>query len=182
MNFLPSSNYSNPGVLKLVNYERYFCLPKPESLPKSFILSSFTVKPGTARYAFPGFAGEGFITLIWPMMWGQLLGSWKQSLLVDKGEAGGRNCLTSSLAFCSWIWCEDVMWCVGFCNHLEMMRGNLGTQSLIIFFMKRINNSFFKTLLVRGLPGSPVVKNLPASAEDMGLIPGPGRFHRLWSN
>ena len=25
--------------------------------------------------------------------------------------------------------------------------------------------------------GSPVVKNLPANAEDMSSIPGPGRFH-----
>ena len=28
----------------------------------------------------------------------------------------------------------------------------------------------------RGFPGGQVVKNLPANAEDMGLIPGPGRF------
>jgi len=26
-------------------------------------------------------------------------------------------------------------------------------------------------------PGGPVVKNLPASAGDTGLIPGLGRFH-----
>ena len=26
-------------------------------------------------------------------------------------------------------------------------------------------------------PGGPLVKNLPANAGDMGLIPGPGRFH-----
>ena len=26
-------------------------------------------------------------------------------------------------------------------------------------------------------PGSPAVKNPPANAEDMGSIPGPGRFH-----
>ena len=26
-------------------------------------------------------------------------------------------------------------------------------------------------------PGGPVVRNLPANAEDMGLIPGPGRSH-----
>ena len=28
-------------------------------------------------------------------------------------------------------------------------------------------------------PGGPLVKNLPANARDMGLIPGPGRFHML---
>ena len=26
-------------------------------------------------------------------------------------------------------------------------------------------------------PGGPVARNLPANTEDMGLIPGPGRFH-----
>ena len=31
-------------------------------------------------------------------------------------------------------------------------------------------------------PGGPVVKNLPASAGDMGLIPGMGRFHMLQSS
>ena len=29
-----------------------------------------------------------------------------------------------------------------------------------------------------GFPGGPVVKNLPANAEDVGLITGPGRFHK----
>ena len=27
-----------------------------------------------------------------------------------------------------------------------------------------------------------MVKNLPASARDVGSIPGPGRFHMLWGN
>ena len=31
-------------------------------------------------------------------------------------------------------------------------------------------------------PGDPVVKNPPANAGNMGLIPGPGRFHMLWGN
>lgn len=30
-----------------------------------------------------------------------------------------------------------------------------------------------------GTSGGPVVKSMPASAGDMGLVPGPGRFHRL---
>ena len=29
-------------------------------------------------------------------------------------------------------------------------------------------------------PGGPVVRNLPANAGDMGLIPGLGRSHMLW--
>ena len=31
-------------------------------------------------------------------------------------------------------------------------------------------------------PGGPVVKNPPANAGDMGLIPGLGRSHLLWDN
>ena len=31
-------------------------------------------------------------------------------------------------------------------------------------------------------PGGAVVKNPPANAGDMGLIPGPGRPHLPWSN
>ena len=33
-----------------------------------------------------------------------------------------------------------------------------------------------------GFPGDSMVKNLPANAGDMGLIPGPGRSHMPWSN
>ena len=39
-----------------------------------------------------------------------------------------------------------------------------------------------KTDQVRDFPGGPVVKNLPANAGDMGLIPGPGRSHMPGSN
>ena len=31
-------------------------------------------------------------------------------------------------------------------------------------------------------PGGAMVKNLPAKAGDMGLIPGLGRSHMPWSN
>ena len=34
----------------------------------------------------------------------------------------------------------------------------------------------------RGFPGGSVVKNLPANAEDTGLIPSPGRSHMPWGN
>ena len=30
-------------------------------------------------------------------------------------------------------------------------------------------------------PGGPVVKNLPANAGELGLIPAPGRSHMLWN-
>ena len=31
-------------------------------------------------------------------------------------------------------------------------------------------------------PEGTVIGNLPANAGDTGSIPGPGRFHKLWSN
>ena len=34
----------------------------------------------------------------------------------------------------------------------------------------------------RDFPGGTVVKNLPANAVDMGLIPGPGISHMLWDS
>ena len=37
----------------------------------------------------------------------------------------------------------------------------------------------FGKYLGRDFPGHPGVKNLPASAGDMGLMPGLGRFHAL---
>ena len=36
--------------------------------------------------------------------------------------------------------------------------------------------------VIRDFPGGTVVENLPASAGDRGLIPGPGRSHMLRSN
>ena len=36
-------------------------------------------------------------------------------------------------------------------------------------------SSFLDSILFKGFPGSPVVKNLPANAGDMGLIPGSER-------
>ena len=34
----------------------------------------------------------------------------------------------------------------------------------------------------RNLPDGQVVKHPPSNAGDIGLIPGPRRFHMLWSN
>ena len=34
----------------------------------------------------------------------------------------------------------------------------------------------------RDFTGGAVIKNPPANAGDMGLIPGPGRSHMPWSN
>ena len=42
-----------------------------------------------------------------------------------------------------------------------------------------IANLSLKIRIYRDFPGGAVVKNLPANAGDMGLIPGPGRCHSL---
>ena len=41
---------------------------------------------------------------------------------------------------------------------------------------------FFLRFALLGFPWCPVVKNSPASAVDMDLIPGPGRFHTPQGN
>ena len=43
-------------------------------------------------------------------------------------------------------------------------------------------NSLLKSRISRDFPGGTVVKNPPANAGDMGLIPGLGRSHMPWSN
>ena len=40
----------------------------------------------------------------------------------------------------------------------------------------------FKNVVLPDVPGGPMDKNLPANPGDAGLIPGPRRFHVLWSN
>ena len=48
---------------------------------------------------------------------------------------------------------------------------NIGTHILSVFILQpQLNRRS------QDFPGGPVVKNPPAKAGDMGLIPGPGRF------
>ena len=46
--------------------------------------------------------------------------------------------------------------------------------------ISKVNSTIYK--MDWDFPGGTVVKNLLASAGDMGLIPGPGRSHMLQSN
>ena len=48
----------------------------------------------------------------------------------------------------------------------------------------KISEWIFHNLIsyLSDFPRGPVVKNPPANAGDMGSIPGPGRFHMMWSN
>ena len=50
-------------------------------------------------------------------------------------------------------------------------------QNPSIFFVEI--NPLIKKFMWRDFPGCPVVKNLPANAEDVGLILDPGRSHML---
>ena len=47
---------------------------------------------------------------------------------------------------------------------------------------KTTDNKCWQECGEKGFPGSAVVKNLPANAEDMGSSPGPGRSHMPRSN
>ena len=42
--------------------------------------------------------------------------------------------------------------------------------------------TFLSLKQIQDFPGGPGVGNASANAGDMGLIPGPGRFHMLRSN
>ena len=53
----------------------------------------------------------------------------------------------------------------------------VGINTYTLLYIKQVNN---KDLL--GFPADAVVKNLPANAGDMGLIPGLGRSHMPHSN
>ena len=44
-----------------------------------------------------------------------------------------------------------------------------------------LTKTFFK-IEAQDFAGGTVDRNLPADTEDTGLIPGPGRFHMLWSD
>ena len=46
-----------------------------------------------------------------------------------------------------------------------------GSRMTAVFFLKLASLSIFQKATEWGFPGGSVVKNLPASAGDMGLIP-----------
>ena len=63
-----------------------------------------------------------------------------------------------------WAAGKELAWTPGFGSHL------LGLQ---VILMKATDGDF---------PSGSVVKNPPVNAEDMALIPGPGRSHMPWGN
>ena len=71
------------------------------------------------------------------------------------------------------------------CHISCLQKSSLTTKSkslLLILYLINLFISFIELIAIKTvLPGFPdglVVKNLPANAEDLGLIPGPGRCHR----
>ena len=52
----------------------------------------------------------------------------------------------------------------------------------LLFLNPRFQQKYTCQNVVSGFPGGSVVKNMPANAGDMGLIPGLRRSHVLWSN
>ncbi|XP_054944575.1 protein lin-52 homolog isoform X2 [Physeter macrocephalus] len=61
---------------------------------------------------------------------------------------------------------------------------SLGTKGMVSCFVmsKRRGERNNCSRIIWDFSGSTVVKNPPANAEDMGLIPGPGRSHMLRSS
>ena len=56
------------------------------------------------------------------------------------------------------------------------------SQSLLIYLSSLSLLQYLQTFYIKSFPGGPVVKNIPANAGDIGLIPGLGRFHIPWGN
>ena len=65
---------------------------------------------------------------------------------------------------------------------LHNLSPNLRTSKIITESLKKITRSYGLELTILGFLGGSVDKNRPASAGDMGSIPGPGRSHKPWSN
>ena len=66
-------------------------------------------------------------------------------------------------------------------SKFQMKQGVKIQKNQVTQSTNRDFNSLLQTNF-SGLPSGSGVKNLPASAEDMGSIPGPGRSHMLWNN
>ena len=73
--------------------------------------------------------------------------------------------------------------------HISCLQKSLTTKSkslLLILYLINLFISFIELIAIKtilpGFPGGLVVKNLPANAEDLGSIPGPGRSHMPQGN
>ena len=70
------------------------------------------------------------------------------------------------------------------CNIIKIWIHKQEFSSQIFHSVYEKNQIFSENYLIRipGFPGGAAVKNPPASAEDTGLCPGPGRSHMPQSN
>ena len=73
--------------------------------------------------------------------------------------------------------------------------GSMKSRNMMLIFKKKLSNYVLmflrsfnsfkilgKKLIFQGMPGGAMDRNPPANAGDMGLIPGPGRSQKPWSN
>jgi len=56
------------------------------------------------------------------------------------------------------------------------------TEQLLIVLISIAHDFDRRKKIIKGFPSGPVVGTQPCNARDTGLILGPGRSHRLWSN
>ena len=63
-----------------------------------------------------------------------------------------------------------------------MILKNFYFLQFLLHSVLTLNICVLKIMIGRDFPGGAVVKNPPANAGDVGLSPGLGRSHMLWSN
>ena len=66
--------------------------------------------------------------------------------------------------------------------HIYLLNMTVVALELIIYGSQSVDEHIQQTGDQRDFFGGLVVKNSPANAGDMGLIPGPGRLHRPQGN
>ena len=85
----------------------------------------------------------------------------------------------STLVFWCQLQCPCPKW-GWICRNISSLRNVQGKSETMYGLNKEVLLHFKENY--RGFPGGLVVKNLPADARDMGLIPVPGRFHMTQCN
>ena len=67
-------------------------------------------------------------------------------------------------------------------DFVNLFQKNITGLTLKKIIQYNFNNVIILKDMEKDFPGGPVVKNLPANEGDMGLSPGPERFHMLQNN
>ena len=68
-------------------------------------------------------------------------------------------------------------------RHIQHIYSSAGISQVFLIYLSSLSLlQYLQTFYIKSFPGGPVVKNLPANAGDISLIPGLGRFHIPWGN